>query len=498
MTACMHVPGMDVAAWKQRAANAVVVFRNALAYHPVLAKVITPSGMHNSIAVRRWRFLGTEIPDDKALYRALGLLSPTDVACNLPPVNHIRTVSLDIALQEDMIPGAKLPDLPWPTDFNPCIDTLRAWMRTRHNMPLLSDGRKDDLLKAVKDKLAVEAAARARGEPVLLRDPTGRSLISYIQECNPDEGFHFVEDSSSTHSLPEFGWTYDLQFIQQNAPEASLYLIHQHWEHRMCGAGGSHTRTILDDALSRVREIDRLVTFAYHENGPGRNEPRSVQRGGGQRSVFFKFSAPASYRQGVVYHVWAECSVSDIPGFHPFLSRILRCGCSCPIGTGADCVHLLMLLMIVHLLPRPSGLSISKPCTSMKCAWMNPGGGDTWSATTPVYSIPFIQQHSKKERSRRKKGGAASTGGGPDVHIGGRDSTNCERDSYHPTFDTSGFRANYNPYADKDKPRIRGAVNAPSRVALFKRVLAAAAKANGEPCAWELAYGTRQETAGAP
>ena len=367
-------------------------------------------------------------------------------------------------------------------------------MRTRHNMPLLSEARKPELVKAVKDKLAVEAATRARGERVLLRDPTGRSLISHILERNPDEAFHFTEDSMATYNPPVFGWTHDLVFMQQHAPEVSLYLIHQHWEHRLLGAGNQRTRTILDDAMSRVQEIDRLVTLAYHENRLG-NEPRSGQPAGKQRSVLFKFSAPASFRVGVVYHVWAECSVSDLPGFHPFVCRILRCGCTCPIGSGGDCVHLLMLLLIIHFLPRPVGINVSKPCTSLKCAWMDPGQGDTWSVTTPVHNIPFIRLASKKT----KKGVVnAASNTGPQAPGGsavGTSGPRSQQHSYCPAADVAGYRANYNPYADRDKPRIRGEVNDPARVALFRRLLDAAAEANGEPSAMELAFGKRTQGA---
>ena len=524
-----------------RAKTAILVFKHALSYDPATKQVVTRSGEHNAVAVQRWSFLGSEVPDSLAERRALGLLSPSNTPVNLPVVTCVRTVSMSLYLTEDMIPGSSLPDLPWPQGYNPSLDTLRAWMRTRHNMPMLSnETRKAPILKAVKEKLAVEAEMKSRGERILLRDPTGRSLVSYVLDQNPDESFHYVEDSVSRYSPPEFGWTFNLPYIQQTAPEVSLHLLYQHWEHRLIGAGGDTTRTILDDAMARVSEIERLVTFGYHENQAA-NEPQSTVTHGNQRSVLFKFSAPASFRLHTVYHVWVECSVSKIPGFHPFVSQILKCGCSCPIGSGGDCVHLLMLLLIVHFLPRPSTVNVVKPCTSLKCAWINPGGGDIWSVTTPVQYIPFLRQSSKKEKRREHRqraasgtsaqddstttsvgraqsntaggnGGAATGSGagdgannnstgeggdGPQSNVGetGGGGVSNGPTKYCPATDTAGYRYRWDPHAQRDRRLVFDAVDDPERVGLLRAMLDACNAALGEPCAWDLAHWPRKTNA---
>jgi len=62
--------------------------------------------------------------------------------------------------KEDPIAGATLPALRWPSGFNPALDVLRRWVRTRHGMTLLSNMRRADVLTVVKKCLEVEAGLK--------------------------------------------------------------------------------------------------------------------------------------------------------------------------------------------------------------------------------------------------------------------------------------------------------------------------------------------------
>ena len=123
-----------------------------------------------------------------------------------------------------------------------------------------------------------------------------------------------------------------------------------------------------------------------------------------ESSVLFKFTCPASYKEKQAYHVWTEARVSSLPGFHPFVCNVDACGCTCPIGSGGDCAHLLMLLLVLHVLPRPEHLNVDKPCTSVKCAWINPGeNGDMYDVTTPIHKIPFTRAKIVLRGKKKKK-----------------------------------------------------------------------------------------------
>ena len=141
--------------WKQKARDAITVFRNALAYDPVSKKVITPAGIHNSIALVESPFLGVAvIPDEIAEERSLGLLNTNNQPVELPPVSQVRTACMDVILTEDMIEGASLRAAPWPPEYRPTIDQMKQWMRTRH-MPMMSSERPNwqTFARVVQEKL---------------------------------------------------------------------------------------------------------------------------------------------------------------------------------------------------------------------------------------------------------------------------------------------------------------------------------------------------------
>ena len=421
--------------WKKKACDAITVFRNALAYDPASKQVVTASGTHNSIALAEWPFLGVaEISDEIAEARSLGLLSTSNQPVELPPVAQVRTASMDVTLTEEMIEGATLHPLPWPNGYRPTIEQMKQWMRTRH-MPMMSSERPNwqTFARVVQEKLKDEEDQRARGEPIRLRDPSGKSLVSHIMQRRPDESWAFAADSSRDYKLPTEGWNYDLDDIQLRAPAVDMSLIKHHWEHRLFGTCSDGSRTVLDDAFQRVKEIPRLTTFAMHES-PIQSNP---ELGRSETSVLFRFSCPASYREKTVYHVWTEARVSTLPGFHPFVCGIDACGCNCPIGSGADCAHLLMLLLVLHVMPRPSHLNLDKPCTSVKCAWINPGrNGDIYDVTSPIYMIPFTRDKIVLRGKKKKKAKAAAAAGA---------ASSASSSTMRPANDPCGLRALFDP-----------------------------------------------------
>ena len=467
-------------AWKQKARDAITVFRNALAFDPTSKQVITAAGVHNSIALIESPFLGVAvIPDEIAEARSLGLLNTKNEPVQLQPVSQLRTASMDVALTEDMIEGATLRALPWPADYRPTVDQMKQWLRTRH-MPMMSRDRPTwrDYAKVVQEKLQQEAEQLARGEPIRLRDPSGRSLVSHILQRNPNEAWTFAADSNRDYDLPADDWTYDMNSIQHRAPAVDMHLLKLHWEHRLFGAGNEGSRTLLDEAFGRVKEIPRLTSFAMHDNPPQRNP----ELGRAETSVLFKFSCPASYKVKDVYHVWTECRVSSLPGFHPFVCAIDACGCTCPIGSGADCVHLLMLLLVLHVMPRPSHLNVSKPCTSIKCAWINPGStGEMYDVTTPIYMIPFTRDKIVVRGKKKKKKKAAAAGAG-------NSSAPSSSRSVRPANDPCGLRALFDPRPK----RFQGGDfrNHPAFIAVEQYLWDVTKNdLGGEPCAAELTWG---------
>ena len=171
---------MDLNQWLERCVVSTTIFSNGLAYWPSAKAVRGHGGASCAELCTEFPFLGQHIHDDVAERRALGTLTPDGRDCSLPAVTVTRTAALDIRLREAMIPGSTLPDLPWPAGFNPTVEQLMRWVRTREGMPMLSGWNKPAILKAVKDKITVEMGMKARGEHVPLRDPDGRSLIDHI------------------------------------------------------------------------------------------------------------------------------------------------------------------------------------------------------------------------------------------------------------------------------------------------------------------------------
>ena len=77
----------DEQEWSVKANQAVIVFQNALAYHPGSEQVVTVRGEHCVPASLKWSFLGAPIPDEQAPLRALGLIDPRGQHVQLPPVS---------------------------------------------------------------------------------------------------------------------------------------------------------------------------------------------------------------------------------------------------------------------------------------------------------------------------------------------------------------------------------------------------------------------------
>ena len=352
------------------------MFRCSLVYCPRVRQVVTLQGEHCTTAVAKWGFVGTVVSDVEAEGRALGAISPAGDSVELPDVSTLRTPFIKWYLTEDMIEGATLPALPWAPGTEPTIPRLRRWIRTRHGMPLMSDANKDALVQAVKDRLQVEADMLARGDRIMLRDPDGRSLQEHLLSRAPAyQHWHFQESTRDSLQLPCDGWVSNLQDIAAVCPSVDKLLLFSHWEHRLQGHVSS--RTILDDAVSRVSEVLLLHNFAYHPNEEAAL-PRT-SHGGQQGSCYFRFSAPASQRMEATYNVWVELSVCKLTGSHPFCGKVIRSHCTCPIGSSSSCAHLAMLLIVINRLPRPLALGVEPPCTSKPCAWLRPGGGgDIW------------------------------------------------------------------------------------------------------------------------
>jgi hypothetical protein len=186
--------------------------------------------------------------------------------------------------------------------------------------------------------------------------------------------------------------------------------------------------------------------------------------GGAQKSVYFKMSVPASFQMNKSYKVWAECMVARLTGGHPFITKILSGGCECPLGSSVQCVHVLMLMLVVHQLPRPHNLggAGNVPSTSVLCAWADPGQGDLYDVTTPLSKIPFIRIR-MKQRTR-----------------------NARR--LLQVADTSGWRYQFESLADKDSETLLSSRNDPRRVAARWAVWRAVSQASGGKSAAETAF----------
>mmetsp|Transcript_32042 Transcript_32042/g.80918 ORF Transcript_32042/g.80918 Transcript_32042/m.80918 type:complete len:698 (-) Transcript_32042:116-2209(-) len=462
----------DADAWIPTALNAIDVFQHALAYNPETRKVETVDHMPINEAITRWPFLGFNINDCDAEGRALGLITPAGAPQELPHVSSIRTPAIAWQLTEDMVLGPELREpfpLPnehgeWPADFRPTVAQLRHWCRTRHGMPLFSGASRSDLVRRVKERQLVEKEMQDKEERVLFRDPHGRSLQDHILSSHPDHAWHFAEatDGEREELLPTEGWVTGIQQIGRDAPTVDQTLLLSHWEHRLHLLNGG-TRTILDDAFSRVAEMQHLPHFAFHPN-ENATMPRT-RHGGSQRLVCFKFSAPASQRMETTYHLWVECNVSALPGLRPFISRILRCGCTCPLRSSADCVHLLMLMLVILNLPRPWG---EPPCTSLRCAWLNPGNGDTYDVTTPLPFIPFMRTSFTPQRLRDASGMARRV---------------------LPVSDNAGWRYKFNPVPLADRDAVQHGRSTAARVAAREALWEEMQRAlNGDRCAADVAW----------
>ena len=73
---------------------------------------------------------------------------------------------------------------------------------------------------------------------------------------------------------------------------------------------------------------------------------------------------------------WSSLCLVYLPGAKPILVKVLRSGCGCAIETAKDCAHKLLLMLVIHKLTVL--LDLVTPCTSLPCAWINPGHGVTY------------------------------------------------------------------------------------------------------------------------
>jgi len=105
-----------------------------------------------------------------------------------------------------------------------------------------------------------------------------------------------------------------------------------HWEHRL----SMQPVNVHQDCPGRrrgttwVSEILLLPNFQYHrfEEAP---LPWSAHGGAQQSVILYRFSVPASFRQGQIYHVCVELLVSWLTGSHPFCSKVIsRLGAAAP------------------------------------------------------------------------------------------------------------------------------------------------------------------------
>jgi len=235
-----------------------------------------------------------------------------------------------------------------------------------------------------------------------------------------------------------------------------------------------NTRCLLDDAYSRVLEMNRLQGFGYHPNNEA-TIPRT-QHGGMQQSVYFRFRAPASQRADKSYKCWMECMTAKFPSSHPFVTKIIGAGCDCPLGMTGECVHVLMCAFTVHLLPRPVHIvgAIQQPTTSVLCAWADPGKGETYDVTTSLAHIPFMRVKMKKRNSHARTGSA---------------SENNSSRRVLQVAETDGWRNKFISISDKDMERLSDSRNHPARVAARHALWRAAKRAQGAMCAAESAFG---------
>ena len=254
----------------------------------------------------------------------------------------------------------------------------------------------------------------------------------------------------------------------------------------------------MDDALGRYIDLPALQNFAFHpyEDAP---MPRTAHWGN-QRSCLFKFSAPASQKMEHTYHCWMEFSVSRLPGAKPILVKVLRSGCGCAIETAKDCVHKLILMLVIHKLTvRPDQVT---PCTSLPCAWINPGHGVTYDVKTPLPFIPFLKStmEAKKQKSNPRGRGtvrAAMDGDNGEVgeeprvpatqHFEEGESSRQKPRRVMQISDSAGWRYRFNPVADNDKDKLADRTN-PSRVVLKHDCWDAVKAAIGQRCAADVAH----------
>ena len=142
-------------------------------------------------------------------------------------------------------------------------------------------------------------------------------------------------------------------------------------------------------AWQRVKEMPKLVDFEYHPAPSGQ-----TPYGSRQARCMFRVKVPASMRSAS-HLVWMEATSTAMRGLRPRVSSFIRARCTCAIGSSATCVHLAMLIMIVHNLPRPDvngSRAEGIPVTSQLCAWNRPGGGEIYDVTKPLSRLPFLRE----------------------------------------------------------------------------------------------------------
>ena len=347
-----------------------------------------------------------------------------------------------------MIEGAVLP-------AQPTIADLKKWLKTRHGMwdIGLSSATRAELLDVVKKQQEKETELEERGEDIHLRDPSGRSLEQIVLGMHPTEGWHFPSVTEEIQ-LPTAGWITEPDVIKRDAPAVSDLVWLQHWQH-VVTTGRNSSRGLLEDASSRCKEMTRLLEFAYHPN------PELPQiHGSGQETVLFRLFIPASLNSRN-HLAWVEVSVCRIPGLPAASQTVVRGRCSCAIGSTSRCVHIAILLMVVHNLPREGEMAEVEPVTSRLCRWNHPGEGPMYDVTKPLSMLPFLKE-SKESRARASRGEPAQ-----------KRVAQCSSDNSH--------RSRYIPLAMKDVEKLKDGMN-PMRCRKRMRFLGVVKLNLGEDC----------------
>ena len=376
---------------RQHFSTSCLAYTEALIYDPALRKILPMSGADpENVSTAVSSVVGSVVlVETRAENRALGVTAPDGV--DTPFLSDVTEMRCENSyapkyLTPEMVPGATLPDKPKKAD-------LQRFFKTRpgNTYPKNKDGgdaRMPVAMECAAQLLETEKKRIADGQRVKIRDPDGKSLISFplcqeiLLDTNNDDSIQLPSDRVPIS---------DKTTIEEQFPCMRQHVMHEHF--------GAKANT----ALSYKAYIHGFQRIFNRQQLQMEYWPPTEAT---DMTAYIKMRVPPSMKNGdnIIYNAWAELAVMRGSEFDIVVS-VIKAGCSagvCKAAAGGKCIHTGAMLWAFILLLRPKDHLIPTECTSRLCAWNKPSTGPCYNFLVPLGEIPFTKDDPRHPEKKSK------------------------------------------------------------------------------------------------